>query len=182
MKPLTQLRNVLLATLIATATQAQVAPPTAMAANKTELEKMGTPAIETGSTDAVTLDGLKLRNEKLFRSFTSQFANASDISIYPKKDATVIYCKVDGIRNNILYNAKGRVLHIVRYYDPALLPDWVSNLMDADFPDYKRTMVSEVNADGKTAYLVHLESAGKFKIVRCIDNDWDIYREFDKHR
>lgn len=182
MKPFTQLRNVIIATLFATATQAQVTPPTALAAAKTDRENAGTPALETANTDAVTLDGLKLRNEKMFRNFTHKFAKASDISIFPHENTTVIYCMVDGIRNNILFSNKGQLIHTVRYYDPALLPAWVSAILDADFPDFIRKTVSEVTADGKTAYLVHLESARKYKIVRVMDNDWDIYQEFDKQR
>ncbi|OLY92220.1 hypothetical protein SAMN05444008_12431 [Cnuella takakiae] len=177
MKCFNSLRNIAAVLLLAVSAQAQTSslPP--------QTASVSTPAANTFvANDAATLDGLKLRNEKLFKSFTSQFRNVSDISIYPEENKTIFYCMVDGIRNNILYTNKGRLVHTVRYYEASLLPKTVTGIIEDAFPGYELKTVSEVTVDGRTAYLVSIENKRKFKTVRVVNDDWDIYNEFDKQQ
>lgn len=183
MKKNLSFRNIGLAALLllSAAVSAQSTNPLLVAKAEPAKEEVTTAAPETAANrDEVTLDGLKLRNEKLYQHFTGHFKNASNISIFPSEKATVIYFMDGEIRNNVLYSNKGKLQHVVRYYTPDRLPATISRIVEHAFPDYNQSFVSEVTVDGKTAYLVTIEVPKKMKIIRVVNGDWDVYQEFDK--
>lgn len=176
MNPFTSLRNIAAMVLISVAAQAQQTGTTSTASADVPS------ANSFVANDAATLDGLKLRNAKLFDRFTSQFRNATDISVFPEGKSTIVYCKVDGIRNNILFSANGRLIHTVRYYTPELLPAPVAKMIEDEFQGYEMKYVSEVTTNGLTAYLVNIENKRGYKTIRVVDGNLDIYNEFDKQK
>lgn len=134
------------------------------------------------AADEIVLAGLKLRNEKLYRHFTAAFQNATNISIYPEAKATVIYCLVNGIRNNIVYTGKAKLEHVIRYYEPSLLPAPISSFVEDAFPGYKMTHVAEITIGGKTAYLVGAENKKKNLTIRVTDGLCDVYQEYNRQQ
>lgn len=149
-------------------------------ASKTEPIINVASSISDAAADLAVLKNLKNSNERLYNRFTRMFANATDIHVIPTGHSTVLYCKVNGIQNNILFSNKGAWLHTVRYYSPDQLPADVRLMVSRAYPKYTLLWASEVNTDGATAYLVDIENKYLYKKIRVINGDMDTYQEFEK--
>jgi hypothetical protein len=187
MKPLLSLRNTAFAALLfmAATTQAQQQPALQQVAKANPVSAtVKEPALgaTTAAKDEIVLDGLKLRNEKMHQHFITHFKNATNIAIFPYAKSTVIYCMVNGIRNNILYTNKGKLEHTVRYYEAKFLPEQISSTIEEGFPGYQMTNVAEVTANGQTAHLVNIENKKTFKTIRVLDGNCDVYEDYNKQQ
>ena len=133
------------------------------------------------NADKLTLEKMKAQNSRMFHAFSRDFKNASDIQMSNTDDNyTFIYCRVDGIVNRILYNQKGRWQRTIRSYGENDLPADIRETVQASFPKYSIFGVTEVQACGKKAYLVDIESKKSWKTIRVVDGEMDIYKEYDK--
>ncbi len=137
-------------------------------------------SISSASKDAAVMDNLKATNARLHERFIRRFPTASNITVSQYKNTTALYCKVDGIRNNVLFTNRGVWLHTVRYYGTDQLPKEVYNLVAQAFPEYSMLQVAEVSTPAGTAYLVDIEVKKLFKTIRVVDGDWDIYQQMIK--
>jgi hypothetical protein len=129
--------------------------------------------------DRLALESIKLENTKMYRDFTKNFKNASEIQANSDEDRnTFILCKVDGITTRILYNKHGVCKRITRTYDETHLPSAVRSQVKNSFPGYSIFNVTEVTANGKLAYLVNMKGENLWKIVRVVDEEMDVYKEY----
>ena len=132
--------------------------------------------------DKLALETMKSENTRMFRDFSKKFKNASEIlTNKDESNNTFIYCKVDGIVNRILYNKKGRCLHVIRTYNETELAPAVLELIKDNYTSFSIFGVTEVSAKGKVAYLVAIEDGKTWKIIRVVDNEFDVYKEYKKN-
>ena len=128
------------------------------------------------------LENLKEMNVKMHKDFSKHFANASDITTSTDKEYTSIACIVDGVKTRVNYFRNGRWASTLRMMEAHQLPAALYDDVSETYPGYKITRGKEVIVGAKTAYLVDIENERKFKTVRIIDGEQDIYQEFYKQR
>ena len=130
--------------------------------------------------DLNALAGLKAISAKLHARFTKDFKSATNISIYPDKNIQ-IYSEIGGIKNRTLYTRKGKFLHNVRQYDFTMLPEAVTEAVNYAYPRFEIFGgVAEVQAAGKVAYLVLIETKKTWKRVKVINGEVEVYEEYNK--
>ncbi|MGI8952391.1 MAG: hypothetical protein ACR2FN_12510 [Chitinophagaceae bacterium] len=66
-------------------------------------------------------------------------------------------------------------------YDETKLPHDVRAQVKSTYYDYAITTVDEVHYQGQIVYLVHMQDANTWKIIRVnSDGEMDVYQAFDK--
>ena len=125
-------------------------------------------------------ENLKALNAKMYKDFSKHFATANNITTFKDNENYSIACNVDGVKTRVNYFKNGRWASTLRMLEANQIP---SNLYDdvaAAYPGYKITRGKEIFVGPKAAYLVDIENDRRFKTVRIIDGEYDIYQEFDK--
>jgi hypothetical protein len=118
---------------------------------------------------------------KAIRDFKDRFANVTDEKWYPSGDGFVVYFTQDDFRNRVYYDKKGRWLYSMTCCDEKKLPRDVRGMVKRAYYDFAITLVQVIEIPGHIAYLVHIEDATSFKIIRVTeDGDMDVYQEFTK--
>lgn len=129
-------------------------------------------------SDRNALENLKLVNAKAYSSFAKEFKGAKDIYVMHRDNSTFISCLVDGTRTRILYNAKGKWQHTIRYIEPSKIPSNVTALVNGAFEGFTILRGTHVIVGVDEAYLVDIERCKEFKTIRVVGNEFDVYREF----
>ena len=132
--------------------------------------------------DRKAFDDLKALNAKMHRDFTRHFASASDITTTSDKEYTSISCTVDGVKTRVNYFRNGHWASTLRMMEANQLPEALFDEVSEGYPGYQIMGGKEVIVGPKTAYLIDLQNERKFKTVRIIDGEYDIYQEFYKQR
>lgn len=130
--------------------------------------------------DKLALHNLSTDYSKVFRSFTRDFQNATNIDVSSDDASVFIYCVVDGIANRIMYSKGGKTERVIRTYDESKLDPNVLILIKSHYQRYSIFGITEVSTKGKTAYLVNLENDKMWKIIRVVDGEMDLYQEYTK--
>ncbi len=118
---------------------------------------------------------------KAIRDFKDRFTNVSDEKWYASSDGLVAYFTQDDFRNRAYYDKKGRWQYSLICCDEKKLPRDVRGMVKRAYYDFAITLVQLVEIPGHMAYLVHIEDATSFKIIRVTeDGDMDVYQEFTK--
>lgn len=128
------------------------------------------------------LDAEKLYadNTKALRNFRKEFKNTSGESWYSLQDGYRVKFMQDGIYNMADYNAKGKWLRTIRYYDETGLPKNIRNVVRHEFLDFTIFLVMEMNLPQSTIYLVKIEDTNSWKTVRIAGDDMDVIESFTK--
>jgi len=103
---------------------------------------------------------------KAFRNFDRQFRNATEVSKNAITTGTIIYCKIDNIRNEFYYDKKGNLSHSVRYFNESKLDENVRNMVSEKYNGYDIFGVIEVTVGDHKVYHVKLQSRSTWKTVR----------------
>ena len=125
-------------------------------------------------------EDLKAINVKMHGDFSKHFANASDITTSTDKEYTTITCTVDGVKTRVNYFSNGRWASTLRMLEAKQIPAQLYDNVAAAYPGYRITRGKEVTVGDKNAYLVDIENDRRFKTIRIIDGEFDIYQEFEK--
>lgn len=155
-------------------------PRGSAASNTYSLHKFLMPVLFDETADKKAMETLKLASTKAHKDFSKFFKNATDIHIAVTKNNTFISCMIDGIRNRVLYNSKGKWIHTLKYYSAEKLPKDVHKSIRYAYPDFSMTYVTEVQVRNKTAFLVNIEDNTSLKTIRVLDGEMDVYKEYSK--
>jgi hypothetical protein len=118
---------------------------------------------------------------KAARDFKDRFTNVTNEKWYATDGGFVAYFTQDDFRNRAYYDKKGRWQYSLRYCDEKKLPRDIRAMVKRSYYDFAITLVQVIEIPGHLAYLVHLEDATSFKIIRVTDEgDMDVYQEFSK--
>jgi hypothetical protein len=134
-----------------------------------------------GDADKLTLYNLSEEHSRVFRSFTRDFPNASEIEVSSDNEFIHIYCIVDKIPTRVMYYNGGKSKRIIRTYHVDRLDPNVRSLVQAHYPSYSIFSVTEIFAKGKTAYMVYIESDKTWKIIKVVDGEMNLDKEYLKY-
>ncbi|HLG39442.1 MAG TPA: hypothetical protein VI461_07230 [Chitinophagaceae bacterium] len=120
-------------------------------------------------------------NIKAIRSFMREYKNVSDAKwVMLDKGFSVVYFTVDSIQTSVLYNSRGLCEWVRRDYSEDKLPRDVRHLVKRTYYDFSIYCVNEVTMNRLTAYIVALEDKMSWKIIKVIDGEMEIMREYTK--
>ncbi|KIC92678.1 hypothetical protein [Flavihumibacter solisilvae] len=128
------------------------------------------------------LDAEKLYadNTKAIRNFRKEFKNTTGESWYALQDGYRVKFLQNGVYNMADYNAKGKWLRTIRYYDEQGLPKDIRNAVRHEFLDFNIFLVMEMNLPQSIIYLVKIEDKTSWKTVRVSGDDIDVVESFTK--
>lgn len=149
--------------------------------NKDVLSESAKTLVNSEEADKFALASLKESNIRAYKDFTRFFKNASDIRLSTTTSGIFVSCMMDGIRNRVSYNSKGRWIHTIRHYGEQRLPSDVGNLVKGEYPGFAIFGVTEVNVGNKKAHLVSIENSHSWKRIKVVDGEMEVYEAYDKH-
>jgi len=130
--------------------------------------------------DVRSLTEMKTLSPRMYARFTKDFGSAYDIKIYPGKNIQV-NSKTDGDVNRTTFTRKGKYLHNLKHYDCAKLPARIAELVNEAYPRYEIFGgVAEINAMNTVGYFVLIENKKSWKRVKVVNNEIEVYEEFNK--
>lgn len=178
-------KNSCFAVAVATATfffsgiaQAQL---TAANTRKMATPPAASPSKPTPSTDAAAMANLKTINEKMFKHFSRNYQDASNIQVRNVKNEVRINYSLDGLSSSSQYDAKGRWLFTITHFDESKLDDYTRKVVESAYPGFLvGGTVVDIKIPGHSAKLVMIENKKEWKRIRIAENGLSIYEEYRK--
>ncbi len=84
------------------------------------------------------------------------------------------------IKNVVAYNNKGKWQYTIRTYSEDRLPHGVRATVKQTYYDYSITQVQEIHIDNQIVYLIHMQDATTWKIVRVSDGEMELVKDINK--
>ena len=148
--------------------------------NSNSLSESLKPDMSSENADRKAFENLKALNVKIHKDFSKHYAGASNITTTADKEYTTVSCTVEGVKTQVNYSRNGRWASTLRMMQANQIPARLFDEVSEAYPGYKISRGKEVIVGAKTAYLVDIENDRKFRTVRIIDGEYDIYQEFYK--
>ncbi len=131
----------------------------------------------TANLDAVSTKAMK--------AFKKSYENVSDEKWTSIKDGFTAKFNLDGISSTVFYSKSGKWEGSLKCYSENKLPVEIRNIVKRTYFDDKITQVQEIetgDTQGAPTYIVHLEGADDFKLIRVSsEGEMDVYEEFKKN-
>jgi hypothetical protein len=140
-------------------------------------------AAPAGLSDAppAGLAAVSTINLHAIKDFKARFGNVKDERWYSIEKGFVAYFSLDGYRERIYYDRKGRWLASLTYGDEHKLPANIRDLVRRAYYDQSITFVQVIELPGHIVYLVHAEDKAILKILRVSEEgEMDLMNEFTK--
>ena len=120
-------------------------------------------------------------NVKAVQHFAKTYKNPSDVRWDRLTNGFRVNFINDDIPTKIFYSKKGSPESSIRYYHEDKLPREIRHLVKSNYYDFNICLITEVNADHKTAYLVKMEDKTCWKTIKIVDGEMEITEEFSKN-
>jgi hypothetical protein len=121
--------------------------------------------------------GKALANNRVIDQFRKNFPGAVNESWVKTKEGFGVRFTSAGIAALVFLNRKGDVTGTIRYLTEKELPVDVRRQVKSTYYDYSIKDVKEVTYDGIVAYLVTVDAENKWKVIRVVGGDMDVYEE-----
>ena len=122
-------------------------------------------------------------NTKAVRNFDKEFKNATAVKwIKTSNGLFAAHFVSDGIQNLVCYNKKGNYQCMLRYYKEEKLPSEVRHLVKSSYYDFDIYLVTEVDINGKVAYVVKMEDKTSWKTIKVVDGEMETMEEYIKSK
>jgi hypothetical protein len=128
-------------------------------------------------------DDRGLINPKAVKNFARTYKDVTTETWLKTKDGFAARFIVDGIRNTIMYDNKGRWTGFVKNYTEEKLPAEIRHIVKSKYYDYSIFYVDEletIESGGVPTYIIHLEDKTSLKLVRVSDGVMDVWRDYVK--
>jgi|SRR5581483_2326160 len=109
-------------------------------------------------------------NEKVLKAFNETFSTATEVHWEEYANYFTVSFVSSGIRSKVNYDKDGNMLSSIRYYNPQMLPLYIMNKVNKEYPKRKMYGVTEVTFGGAMAYYIKLEDATNWYTLK-IDAD-----------
>ena len=119
-------------------------------------------------------------NDRIVKKFKKEFPGAMDAVWVQTKNGFIVRFISNGIQNWTFLNKGGNRLSTMRYYTETELPSDVRTQVKSTYFDFSISSVKEVNCNNLTAYLITIEDKTKWKVIRVVDGEMDVWEEHQK--
>ena len=96
-------------------------------------------------------------NEKVLKAFNETFTSAQEVRWEEFPTYFAVSFVSGSIRAKVNYDKEGNMMSSIRYYAPQLLPLYIMNKVNKEFPKKKLFGVTEVTHNSLIAYYIKLE-------------------------
>jgi hypothetical protein len=135
----------------------------------------------TANPDKIALAGLKEVNAKMFKHFSKNYKDASELRLRSVNGGTRVDFKVNGIATGTRYDAKGNWMFTISTYESSKLSNDVRDMVESAYPGFLVAgFVIEVKVLDKKSTLIIIDNAREWKRVRLVDGELSIYEEYKK--
>lgn len=124
---------------------------------------MAVPADKTESSAAI--------NSKAVKDFSRTYKKQNNESWYTIDDGFVAVFTNDGVKTNVYYDKKGRLIGDIRTYQEDKLPKYIRHLVKSTYYDFNIINVNELTAGNQKVYLVKLEDKTSYKTIRVQEGE-----------
>ncbi len=171
------MKTILLAIAATTISAVAVTNSNAQVAVNASVSNNDQPAVVNNASTSSTSESINL---KAVKDFKKSFAGAKNESWEKIKDGYIAMFSQGSVQTTVGYNAKGKWMYNILRYDESKLPRDVRAQVKSTYYDCTITQVDEIHYQDKVTYLVHMQDANTWKIIRVCDGDMDVYQDFDK--
>jgi len=119
-------------------------------------------------------------NDRAIIKFGKTFPNASSESWTKTRNGFAVRFTSNSIDHLVFLTKRGNVIASMKHYTEKELSSDVREIIRYGYPAYSIKFVKEVHAANAIAYLVTIEDATSWKIIRVVNGESDVYQEFTK--
>lgn len=119
-------------------------------------------------------------NINAVRDFSKNFKNATSVKWVKNENGASVYFVADGVKMRSSYNTKGKREYILKYYDESRLPANIRHLVRSTYYDYRIAIVTEVERNEETSYLVKMENDKEFLTIKVDDGELSVFEKTTK--
>jgi hypothetical protein len=95
--------------------------------------------------------------EKVLKAFNETFSTAQEVRWEEFPTYFAVSFVSGGIRAKVNYDKDGNMMSSIRYYNPQLLPLFILNKMNKEYPKKKMFGVTEVTVNSAINYYIKLQ-------------------------
>jgi hypothetical protein len=114
------------------------------------------------------------------RDFRTTFKNATDVKWVQHDKGESVYFMNEGMKMRSSYNRKGKKEYTLRYYDELRMPSELRQRVKSNYYDHHITIVTEVDRNYQTYYLVQMENEKEYLTLRIGNDEMTIFEKKDK--
>jgi hypothetical protein len=114
------------------------------------------------------------------RDFNKSYGSAEEVTWVSGNNGTSVYFKFRGIKMRSTYDKKGQREYTLKYYSEAEMPMELRHLVKRSYYDYSIELVTEVQRNLKTSYLVKMQSSNEFLTLKVVDGEIALYERLEK--
>ena len=148
----------------------------------TNTDKKSNDAFTAQNSSSITTSASAKSNKmaaRAFKDFSKNFKNVDAAEWGVTAEGGFVATFDDNsIKNRAYYDNKGHWLFSMKTYDESKMPASVRHTVKTTYYDFKIIAVQEIETDGQTVYLVHIEDANSSKTIRVTDTDMDVIENF----
>ncbi|MFN2440311.1 MAG: hypothetical protein ABR503_14000, partial [Chitinophagaceae bacterium] len=122
----------------------------------------------------------EIENTRPLRKFRKEFPDITDDSWIKSKNGFVVRFTSNGIQNWAFLTKRGNCEGRMRYYTEKDLPADVRHVVKSNYYDYSIKSIQEVTCNNSTAYLVTIEDKNIWKVIRVVNGEMDLWKDYIK--
>jgi len=126
------------------------------------------------SSNSITVE------DRVSKNFAKDFSGITDAVWTKTNSGFHVNFMSNGIQTWAALSKKGICLKSVRYYSEKNLPVAIRTQVKNVYSQFNITSVQEVYSDHTTAYLVTIADAATWKVIRVVNGEMDIWKEYVK--
>jgi hypothetical protein len=118
--------------------------------------------------------------KKVSESFDRLFKGAVKPIWYKADKRFIVNFILDDQKHKAEFTKGGQLLYVLVYGNEEHMPQDVRTVVKSKYFDYNITSTVKIDVDGKTIWLVNIEDARQFYVLRVEDGDMSIMNNFKK--
>lgn len=117
---------------------------------------------------------------RIMRRFLKDFPGAVNDAWAKTQTGYLVSFTEDGFNQRAFLDKKGHCTGSIRYYGEKELLKEVRHLVKSNYYDYAITAVKEVTCNRTMAFLVTIEDATTWKVIRVVNGEMDEFEKYTK--
>jgi hypothetical protein len=114
------------------------------------------------------------------RDFNKTYGSAEEVTWVSGNNGASVYFKFRGMKMRSTYDKKGHREYTLKYYSEAEMPMELRHLVKSSYYDYNIDLVTEVQRNLKTSYLVKMQSSNEILTLKVVDGEIALYERLEK--
>ena len=116
-------------------------------------------------------------NAQAFRHFKKNYSSVTNEYWSKTKDGFVVKFEDQQIISQVFYDERGGFRYGVKYFEEKDLGKEIRYRVHKEFPGYQIDVVSEINSDDNTIYLMSLKNKTSVKNIMLSDSDLKVIED-----